>query len=43
MPRWRRRQVPVGSAVPAYRYVYQDDRILVIDPNTGIAIQAIPR
>jgi hypothetical protein len=35
--------VPVGSAVPAYRYVYQDDRILVIDPNTGIAVQAIPR
>lgn len=35
--------VPVGSAVPAYRYVYQDDRILVIDPNTGIAVEAIPR
>jgi hypothetical protein len=34
---------PVGSAVPAYRYVYQPDRILVIDPNTGIAVQAIPR
>lgn len=35
--------VPVGPAVPAYRYVYQDDRILVIDPNTGIAVEAIPR
>jgi hypothetical protein len=35
--------VPFGGAVPAYRYVYQEDRILVIDPNTGIAVQAIPR
>lgn len=35
--------VPAGIAVPAYRYVYQDDRILVIDPNTGIAVEAIPR
>lgn len=35
--------VPVDGVVPAYRYVYQDDRILVIDPNTGIAVQAIPR
>jgi len=26
-----------------YRYVYEPDRILVIDPNTGIAVQAIPR
>jgi hypothetical protein len=26
-----------------YRYIYQPDRILVIDPNTGVAIQAIPR
>jgi len=34
---------PVGGAVPFYRYVYEDDRILVIDPNTGIAVQAIPR
>lgn len=34
---------PVGGAVPAYRYVYQRDRILVIDPDTGIAVQAIPR
>lgn len=33
----------VGATVPFYRYVYQDDRILVIDPNTGIAVQAIPR
>jgi nucleoid-associated protein YgaU len=28
---------------PAYRYVYQPDRILVIDANTGVAVQAIPR
>lgn len=35
--------VPVGTSVPLYRYVYQPDRILVIDPNTGIAVQAIPR
>jgi hypothetical protein len=35
--------VAVGTAVPFYRYVYQPDRILVIDPNTGIAVQAIPR
>jgi len=33
----------VGATVPLYRYVYQDDRILVVDPNTGIAVQALPR
>ena len=34
-----------GEAVtaPAYRYVYEPDRILVIDPATNIAVQAIPR
>jgi len=32
-----------GSALPLYRYVYEPDRILVIDPTTNIAIQAIPR
>jgi hypothetical protein len=32
-----------GTAVPFYRYVYESDRILVIDPATGIAVQAIPR
>ncbi len=26
-----------------YRYVYEPDRILVIDPATGNAIQSIPR
>jgi hypothetical protein len=37
-------QPVAGSAVlPSYRYVYQPDRILVIDANTGIAVQAIPR
>jgi hypothetical protein len=35
--------VPVGTIVPAYRYVYQPDRILVIDPVSGIAVQSLPR
>jgi hypothetical protein len=35
--------VPVGTVMPAYRYVYQWDRILVIDPVTGIAVQSLPR
>ena len=34
---------PAYNETYTYRYVYQPDRILVIDPNTGIAIQAIPR
>ncbi len=34
---------PAGAAYPIYRYVYEPDRILVIDPATNIAIQAIPR
>lgn len=33
----------VGAAIPTYRYVYEPDRILVIDPVTNIAIQSIPR
>jgi hypothetical protein len=35
----------VGMPVvaPAYRYIYEPDRILVIDPYTNTAIQAIPR
>jgi hypothetical protein len=35
----------VGPAapVPAYQYIYQPDRILVVDPVTGIAMQALPR
>jgi hypothetical protein len=32
-----------GAPVPTYRYVYEPDRILVIDPYTNIAVQAIPR
>jgi hypothetical protein len=32
-----------GAALPLYRYVYEPDRILVIDPYTNIAVQAIPR
>jgi len=34
---------PGYSQTYTYRYVYEPDRILVIDPNTGVAIQAIPR
>ncbi|HEX4409174.1 MAG TPA: hypothetical protein VH206_10405 [Xanthobacteraceae bacterium] len=32
-----------GTAPVIYRYVYEPDRILVIDPATNIAIQSIPR
>ncbi|MGA9320176.1 MAG: hypothetical protein WBW06_03865 [Xanthobacteraceae bacterium] len=35
--------IVAGTALPLYRYVYEPDRILVIDPATNIAIQAIPR
>lgn len=35
--------VPIAPAVPAYQYIYQSDRILVVDPMTGIAMQALPR
>jgi hypothetical protein len=31
------------AAMPTYRYVYEPDRILVIDPYSNIAVQAIPR
>jgi hypothetical protein len=31
------------NVAPLYRYVYQSDRILVVDPGTGVVIQAIPR
>lgn len=34
---------PAGAATPLYRYVYEPDRILVVDPVTNIAIQSIPR
>jgi len=36
---------PVGRVAPVstYRFVYELDRILVIDNATGIAVQAIPR
>jgi hypothetical protein len=34
---------PVATQPMIYRYVYEPDRILVIDPITGIAVQAIPR
>ena len=32
-----------GTAPVIYRYVYEPDRILVIDPTTNIAVQSIPR
>jgi hypothetical protein len=35
--------VAAPVAMPTYRYVYQPDRILVIDPYSNIAVQAIPR
>jgi hypothetical protein len=31
------------NGAPAYRYVYEPDRILVIDPYSNIAVQALPR
>ena len=34
---------PVATAPVIYRYIYEPDRILVIDPATNIAVQAIPR
>ncbi len=34
---------PAPMAMPAFRYIYQPDRILVVDPQTNIAVQAIPR
>ena len=35
--------VAAPAAMPVYRYVYQPDRILVVDPYTGIPVQVIPR
>jgi hypothetical protein len=36
--------VPVATTTaPGYRYVYESDRILVVDPATGIAVQSLPR
>ena len=34
---------PAATTIPAYRYIYEPDRILVLDPNTGIAVEALPR
>lgn len=35
---------PVVATQPyIYRYIYEPDRILVIDPATGIAVQSLPR
>ena len=34
---------PSATQYSFYRYVYEPNRILVIDPNTNIAVQAIPR
>src|SRR5215472_13450536 len=33
----------VAPPMPTYHYVYEWDRILVIDDATGIAVQALPR
>ena len=33
----------IGPPMPTYHYVYESDRILVIDDATGIAVQALPR
>lgn len=33
----------IASEPYTYRYIYQPDRILVVDPVTGIAVRAIPR
>jgi len=30
---------PAPMAMPAYRYIYQPDRILVVDPQTDIAVR----
>jgi hypothetical protein len=30
-------------AMPAYRYVYEPDRILVLDPYTNVPVQVLPR
>jgi hypothetical protein len=35
--------VAAPAAMPVYRYVYQPDRILVVDPYTNIPVQVIPR
>jgi hypothetical protein len=35
--------VAAPVAMPTYRYIYEPDRILVVDPYTNIAVQAIPR
>src|SRR5579859_4472735 len=32
-----------AAPMPTYHYVYEWDRILVIDDATGIAVQALPR
>lgn len=34
---------PAVAPIPVYRYVYEPDRILVVDPVTNIAVQSIPR
>jgi hypothetical protein len=34
---------PGVTVAPTYQYIYEPDRILVVDPATGIAVQSIPR
>jgi hypothetical protein len=43
MPVTQTLAAPVIITVPAYRYVYQWDRILVIDPSTNLIVQTLPR
>jgi hypothetical protein len=35
--------IAAPAAMPVYRYVYQPDRILVVDPYTDFPVQVIPR
>jgi len=34
---------PAAGPPPAYQYVYEPGRILLVDPTTGIAMEALPR
>jgi hypothetical protein len=34
---------PAASTAPFYRYLYERDRILVVDPYTNLTVQTLPR
>ena len=36
-------EIAPAPAVSAYRYIYQRDRILVMDPVANVVVQVIPR